>query len=270
MSKLYNSDWSFLIIIAGISTLLGIFFFLVSIGYSFGINILLPRLQMAVITAWLAILPSLDVWKNYFDIKIKDAAYYGTAIILFTACYVLFEIRRNTKLQNKTKLIWKLINVILPGYLLSLSIGTVGMSFVNQKFLLHSDFFENKVVRENIYELQRYDSIRTVQYNQALRTLLGKNTRGREQAILNLVDYKTNPDSMEVKSKIYDRIGHLHLVDNGQASRQQFAYIFHFSVGPKKSIIVIPGFLVLMSAIALLSGIFLTLLFDDKPITDPL
>ena len=60
----------------------------------------------------------------------------------------------------------------------------------------------------------------------------------------------------------------MHLISKGKFTQQKVAY--KYQIGLEKPIFVMPGVLILMASATLFSGIFLTLLFDDKPVTDPL
>ncbi len=307
---LKNSRWTWLSLYILVSIGLGFSLVLFSMFQSYIVNLIIPRLLMAMTTAWIAILSSLDFWKSSFDVSVKDALFYAFFLIFFTSCFLLFEIRRNTNLSDKPKMVWKLLNVIIPAYILSLSIGLAGTSLLAKKFMTHTDFFDVKAVQSNIYEVKNYVNIKDqlVQKKDSLRKSLADTERelrhylslkefmGSKELIDNIIksgnddkicisnqiekidrniienDIQLKPETIYNNLLENDDLKSYKLVDEkGQKSSQRVIYPFKIKIFKNEiTIILIPGFLILMSAFALFSGIFLTLLFDDKPVTDPL
>jgi hypothetical protein len=328
---LIASDWKWLILYTSAFMIFGLGCILASLLFnvSEAINILLPRLQMAVMTSWIGILGTFDLWKLSFNITIPDALIISSGIISVTAIYLFFHIRKNTHLNNLNKLLWKLMNVLVPGFLLSLSMGIMGMSFMSEKYMTQNNFFSEEYIKKNIFEINEWNYqkekflaeqdtiLRLGRENRISQTvLLRMGKLDRETMLRDSVSNAKRLDLLQQKIDsiqfylnvpylfdcapifklvTYDQaladkdstnnVTHLKSDHSGLLSRQKFAYIFTYPSTPpyiswipiklvkdflSTPILIMPGFLLLMSTFALFSGIFLTLLFEDKPVTEPL
>ena len=79
-------------------------------------------------------------------------------------------------------------------------------------------------------------------------------------------------DTLYAKLKTFNSTDHPRPVrkNNGlRLSREKLAF-YTYDFWGNDVIIMVPGFLILMAAFALFSAVFLTLLFDSKPVTEPL
>jgi hypothetical protein len=316
-NKLILSDWKWLIFYITAFLSFGLGCAVLSFIFSEAINIILPKLQMAVITSWIAILSPLDFWKVTFNISVHIAVRFAAFLILFTAAYLYFQIKKNSNIQNITKMLWKLVNVMVPSFLLSMSVGIIGLNLVAKKYITQNSFFMESSVRENIFNINEADfekaylteqkeEIKKLINNEKILTQLltisnssgnisdTKNSIRKRIRLRQKQIYRINEkiDSIETLLKptalfdssynynliTYDstlayrddsnNIFHLRSDKSAMKSKQKFSY--NFILFKSFTVVIIPGFLLLMSSFALFSGIFLTLLFDDKPITEPL
>ncbi|MEA5461672.1 hypothetical protein VB796_21570 [Arcicella sp. LKC2W] len=266
-----------------VSSIFGASILFASFFKSFAINIIMPRLQMALLTSWIAFLSTLDFWKYRFDtIFYPDGLLAGVFFLFASSLYLYFEIKRNTMLILKTYIIRKIANVIGFGFLLSLFIGLFGMSFLTRNYFTHSDFLETKIVREHINALNEYDNKKgdleklIKSYSKLSESPIHplkideKRTLNKSKAMLiGLINNfsKIEQDTFyNDKKKLFTKIDTFSLSEN-----KEYKVLYKYRLPLIEcNLYLFPGFLFLTAAFALFSGIFLTLLFDDKPVTDPL
>jgi hypothetical protein len=277
----YNVLPSLFYIITLLSLLFGFVIAAFSIYKPYIINILMPRLQMALLTSWIAFLSTLDFWKYRFDTLFISEGLPGGILLLLACClYIFYEVRRNTKMESRAYILRKISNIIGFGFILSLFIGLIGMSFFTKNYFTHSDFLETKIVREHIQALESYDSTKdnlekSIKFYSLLLERPKHSKNGDSLKSMNLKKenlfywnkrlLKLEQDSFFTnKNLIFAKI------DTFSLSKSNSKVLYRFQLPFQFNLYLFPGFLFLTAAFALFSGIFLTLLFDDKPITDPL
>jgi hypothetical protein len=254
------------------------------------VNLLLPRLMMAIATAWIGILSNIDYLKRGFVMTPGIALRFGALLFAVTFAFLAQEVIRKTQISDPRKVILKSLNVILPAWILSACLGLTGMVFLGKANVIHSDFFDTKsVVRDNILELRRHDDLEVSQADSVedLRVNVESETDPRQQNSYR-DDLKSasgrkrrrhdHRESSHFRShdSLFNSLPTFHLYDPADptysqpdSSKDRVVYYY----GPSKEdypLMLFPGFIILMSSFALFSGIVLTLLFDDKPVTDPL
>ncbi len=281
--------WVVLILLDTLIAGIGIIVSSLIFHFHCSVNLVMPRLLMTITTSWIAILSNMDNMKRGFNLKPLEALGYAVVLISVTSFFLVYEIVGNTLITNFWKILRKVVNVVIPGILLSLCIGLFGMTLLIRPYLIQSDFFDLKVtVRENIEEFRtrdNQDKTLTQKVEKLKMQLLITDQRFIKpvQKELALADSALNDfrekHPEESRKVLYDKLHRLHLNDGAEGNGQlkgnltnknrQLAYFYN--IGPiNRKIIVLPGYLLLMASFAYFSGIFLTLLFDNKPVTDPL
>jgi hypothetical protein len=230
-----------LLVVMGVAFSAGVAIFIASLCRLFTFNLLLPKMQLAIVTSLLGLLSSVDYFKMGFDLELKGKMGYITLVVALVALtYIYYITKKHTGIAHKVNVPWvdslhiagKTAAVFFLSYAFSLFVSFAGINLVAEQYITNTDFIEDHSVRKNIFEL----------------------------------------DSTQKSAEyFYNNIGTLHVkaFKNCKEMRGgKLVHLFNFSgIG---RMIMFPGFLMVTGLFSLFGGILFGLLFENKRISEPI
>ncbi len=207
----------------------------------FSYNLLLPKMQLAIVTSLLGILSSVEYFEMGFDMELKGKmALIALVIALVALCYIYYMTKKHTGIADKGNVPFvdflhiagKTACVFFLSYAFSLFVSFVGINLVAEQYITNTNFIEDSSVRKNIFELDSSQKDAELFY-QNIETFHAK-------IITNRMGKKGN------------RIVHL----------------YNFLLFGK--MMMFRGFLMITGLFSLFGGILFGLLFENKRISEPI
>ncbi len=139
--------------------LLPIAFFSGPYRYFRGVHILLPRLAAAIVTAWITITLSEDMFKAFFDLSHRSFPITTIMLTVVMLIFVYFEIGKIVPYLNPVKKLLRSALLLLIGFFYAVITGFLFIAFSADRFIERSDylddFYANKVlVKDSEYSIQ--------------------------------------------------------------------------------------------------------------------
>lgn len=235
-----NLDFTFLdLFIIPVSLLAAIIFIIVYGKIMKGaslVGLLLPRTLMASSSAWLFLASSDEGWRTHFDMNIHYAILIAVFLSLLMIFFMLIEVRNLTN-NRLIELVPRILIVFIIGLSYSFVVGTIYSSYSGKTILkrtgLAVEYFNNPA-----FDNESVDYKNPVDSTRCFEVLLNTPT----------------PSFM------------------GKPAKYNIMYEYELFPAAKKDIKlrIFPGMLVINAFLALFIGIFLQLIFEDKPVTEPL
>lgn len=127
--------------------------------YFRGVHILLPRLAAAIVTAWITITLSEDMFKAFFDLSHQSFPITTVMLTAVMLVFVYFEIGKIVPYLNPLKKILRSLSLLLIGFFYAVVIGFLFIAFSADKFIERSDylddFYVNKVlIKDSDYKIK--------------------------------------------------------------------------------------------------------------------
>ena len=236
------NDTSYLFIKLCIYGLLGIMWLLIVTPLSFRgsklalqtLGMLMPRLIMAISSAWILFTTTEEIYKFSFDITFSTG-WWVALLILPVMLFMMLEIRNIAHDLKFSSIVGRCSVVLGIGFIYSLFIGMFFVNCTADRILPRSGYLPtfyhelDNTKWENPYnddELKKIEGFPSSELYERLKKVRPKSNKGR-------------PILIQMK-------------------------IFRFDLD------VLPGMLLFRAIFALFIGIFIQLIFEDKPITEPL
>lgn len=207
----------------------------------FSYNLLLPKMQLAIVTSLLGILSSVEYFKMGFDLELKGKmAFIALVIALVALCYIYYMTKKFTGIADKGNVPFvdflhiagKTACVFFLSYAFSLFVSFVGINLVAEQYITNTNFIEDSSVRKNIFEL----------------------------------------DSSQNNAELfYQNIGTFHskVISNCKEKRgNKIVHLYNFLFIGK--MMMFRGFLMITGLFSLFGGILFGLLFENKRISEPI
>ena len=139
--------------------LLPVSFFSGPYRYFRGVHILLPRLAAAIVTAWITITLSEDMFKAFFDLSHQSFPIATVMLTTVILVFVYFEIGKIVPYLNPVKKILRSLSLLLISFFYAIVIGFLFIAFSADRFIERSDylddFYVNKVlVKDSEYKIK--------------------------------------------------------------------------------------------------------------------
>ena len=235
------------------------------------IAIFLPRLIMTVSGAWFFISTSEEVLKATFDNALTMIELFYLLIIFIVMClFIMIEIKNMNQAElgkkninfhgglkrmlpqnHAVRLLERSLVFLLFSLLVSIIIGVVFTNVLITKTLTRSGFFENDSCIHEIQDIKYPND---------------------EDPHENLDAALTNLNNQNSRFLFLKNISHDHH-EYALFNDKSILYIFSLNVPLIKyevKIYILPAMLIYLSIFALFFGVFLQLIFEDKPVTEPL
>jgi hypothetical protein len=237
-SKLFEFDFALLIKIP-LSLIIFVQLFVI-LGYLktrlFLMELSLPRILMASTSAWLLLISSDEGWRSHFDFNINYSIIIGIIITIVLFLFMIREVQNLTLLKIKNLLL-RVTIVFLIGLSYSLVVGALYSSFMAKTLLTRTE-----IVNDYFNESKSFDNEQAWKY--------------KEQKV-----NVTFEDFTQIPSKKF--------LGNDTECNIMYKYQLNIPfVDDSFSLYLFPGMLVINSFLALFIGIFLQLIFEEKPVTE--
>lgn len=139
--------------------LLPVAFFSGPYRYFRGVHILLPRLAAAIVTAWITITLSEDMFKAFFDLSHRSFPITTIMLTVVMLVFVYFEIGKIVPYLSPVKRLFRSASLLLIGFFYAVITGFLFIAFSADRFIERSDylddFYANKVlVKDSEYSIQ--------------------------------------------------------------------------------------------------------------------
>lgn len=111
-------------------------------------NIILPRMQMAIMSSWLIILSSEELIKSVMDID--EISTFIIFILTLTFAFSLLMFLNSIKLPDKDWLVFarRSFVILFIGYIFSLSFGLFAFSFIGHNMIINSGYLKKNTPHE--------------------------------------------------------------------------------------------------------------------------
>lgn len=197
------------------------------------IGLFMPRTLMAATSAWLILASSDEGWRTHFDMNIKLALLVGFILSVVIFLFMMVEVKNITS-GKAGSLFRRVLIVFIVGLAYSLVIGTLYTSFTARTILTRSGIAQEYFTGNTF----KNENIQTEEFSPE-------------------TDYFKKFISAEPPNFKKNNAGCNVMYEYKIPVFNTFLYIF-------------PGMLIINSCLALFIGIFLQLIFEDKPVTEPL
>lgn len=230
-------------------------FLIVSLGLMYRkmflpiLGAMLPRLLMAIASAWILFTTAEELWKESFDVRL----FYNFWVILLIIPVLFFigiEIRNMAPDIDPWPLTRRILYILLIGFFYSILIGIFFTGFSAKKMITRCEYLKI------FYEIQNKDS-HDGAFTFRDTALLGQ--------ILNAKSFDDR-EAFEHLDKFRYKFKFLGLSENDSLNIMYKIRVLNDDF----RLYVFPGMLLFRSLFALFIGIFIQLIFEDKPITEPL
>ena len=204
---------------------------------------MLPRLMMATASAWLLFTTTEELWKMSFDMKIFE----NNWVIVLLVPVILFmsiEIKNQAPDIKLRDVLLRIGYIISIGFIYSILIGMFFIHFTGEKMLNRSGYFEEFYASSDLNTSFQPSSTLFCAFRDDSSKVIANGYKW-----LSDVKYELNGYPMQLKYDIP---------------------VFFWREGEKATMSFLPGLLLFRSIFALFIGIFVQLIFEDKPITEPL
>lgn len=198
---------------------------------------MLPRLLMAASSAWLLFITTEELWKTSFDMRLGDSNWIYWLLVP-TILFMTIEIKNIAPSLKGYQILSRVFQISLLGFFYTLLIGVFLTSNTGEKMLSRSgtlDKFhsEKSNLRSPVFKPDPVVCCHGTQYQK-------------------LANWTYNW-SGNTKQRLLERI------------------IFTSPIGNKSyKLRILPGMIFYRTIFALFIGLFIQLIFEDKPITEPL
>jgi hypothetical protein len=204
------------------------------------LGMLMPRLIMAISSAWIFITTTEEIYKSSFDVTFSTG-WWVALLIIPIMLFMMLEVRNIAPDVKSSSIFYRCIVVLGIGFIYSLIIGMFFINFTAKRILPRSDYLPTF-------------------YHELDNTKWENPYKGKELEKIK----KSN------SSNLYDDLGKVHLKSN-----EIYRVLPEWPVLLKIKIVcfdldVLPVMLLFRTFFALFIGIFIQLIFEDKPITEPL
>jgi len=271
------------------------------------LGIIMPRLIMAISSAWLFFVITEEFWETSLDINVSE----HLSVLFLLVPVVLFvglEIRNIAPDISVHWLIGRMTGILLISFIYSLVIGTLFINFAGKRLLIKSGyldvFFERLVQSESVTikdgrwleaaaklyisksENISVDSLGTtmqqVMTSSAWNEFNKLSEHDRRKILdlyLNHLKMQTHLESKDffltaIKEKnsnqkqLYNYLSNVVFKSSGMPIMQELT--FQLPLLGKYSLVIFPSLLLYRAIYTIFIGIFIQLIFEEKPITEPL
>ncbi len=204
-------------------------------------GILMPRLIMATASAWLVFISTEELWKVSLDQTLNLTDLMPAILLLVpVVVFMAIEIRNIATEISGCQLAARLTSVLLIGFLYSVIIGAFFIGVGGEKMLTRSGYLSEAV--------QSFSKSDKFEITGQLKEAVQQNKKLTDSALYE-----------RLKDVRYNLFGH----------KINLKYEIPF-FSKEKTLDFFPGMLLYRAIFALFFGIFIQLIFEDKPITEPL
>lgn len=210
------------------------------------VGLIMPRMIMAISSAWLIFITTEELLKSSFDTQLFEHKYKLLILLVPVILFMAMEIRNLAKDIRTWKVLKRVTLILIISFFYSMLTGMFFMNLSSERMLCRSGyletFFKEKFVKGNSKEMEtdnQIDSLVIKISNKKIEELLP------EELFQNLEHIKYSKSLFKIMYKVTIPI-------------------------IKKKIIIFPGMLLFRAIFALFIGIFIQLIFEEKPITEPL
>jgi len=197
------------------------------------LGMFMPRLIMAISSAWIVFTATEELYKSSFDITLS-AGWWVVLLIIPVMLFMMLEIHNIAPDVKTFSIFRRCLGILGIGLIYSLLIGLFFINFTANRILPRSDYLKTF-----------YHELDNKEWNNP---------------------YENNEESIDTdcSKQLYDNLKRVHPKSNkGWPILIQTKILsLHFDL--------LPNMLLFRAIFALFIGIFIQLIFEDKPITEPL
>ena len=220
------------------------------------VSIFLPRLIIGLFGAWFFMLTTEELILANFDRLLE---WQDILLLFFLALIMLFFIMNQIKSINKADL--SLSNCLHAVKLFERSLAFLTFSFFISLIIgqLSINIFVKKTITRSEYLETYFKEISIERCDETIKSEVQKFQAGE------LTNIKRD-DLFDLLSNVY---GH----ENTNIRSDKFLFLASLSLpllNYKLSFIIFPKMLIFLAVFALFFGVFIQLIFEDKPVTEPL
>lgn len=225
------------------------------------LSALLPRLLMAITSSWLFFSTTEELVKSSFDVQILDASKIWVFLLIIPVfAFMAVEINNMAPDINAKTLIKRMLTLIGIGFSYSLLIGLFFTNSLTETMLVRSNYLTE-------FYSSEVDSSE-VHISKGLYMKTDSSASRSHVKYSELPYFLTNHDSRDK-----DKYQYLNFVKYNISWLSSEPFRLRYEVPVFKEIPsfeIFPGMLIYRAIFALFIGIFIQLIFEDKPITEPL
>jgi len=253
------------------------------------VGLIMPRMIMAISSAWLIFVITEELLKVSFDIPLFEHKYKLIILLVPVILFMAMEIRNLAKDISTWKIIKRVTIILIISFFYSILTGLFFTNLSTKRMLCRSGYLET-FYRNNISKSKMFQSDSVFAYGvgsldangEILKDFKNDSLKYQDPTSieLKLVYYKKNwnnckskPDSLIKKmirescsERLFDCLTDIDLHN----LKFKILYKIPFPFNKNLLILVFPGMLFFRAIFALFIGIFIQLIFEEKAITEPL
>jgi len=228
------------------------------------LSAMLPRLLMAIASAWLFFSTTEELVKSSFDVQILDInKLWVFLLIIPVIAFMSIEINNMAPDIKPKILIKRMLTLLGIGFIYSLLIGIFFTNSLTETILVRSGYLTEFYSSE----------VDSLDVQMSGRLYLGRDSSALKLNKRAIPYYKLSEN--RTNSGIYDKekYEYLNFVKYNLTWLSLDSLRLRYDIPVLKgvpSFEVFPGMLIYRAIFALFIGIFIQLIFEDKPITEPL
>ena len=214
---------------------------------------------MATASAWILFVTTEEIWKTTVDTSIHSSRWI-LALMLVPILFLINEIRNIALHKKLIHYFGRTMWILFLGYVISLSIGWFFTTNTSEKMLVRSGYLPDLYIEK----LSCGDSALadSTDFNDLIAAFIPDTALDPDssKASAILAYLKDNDINISGHQMLYDNL-HILKPDNGCKSNVPIK---------RKDKDVFPHLIIFRAFLALFVGLFLQLVFEDKPVTEPL
>ena len=209
------------------------------------LGMLVPRLMMAIASAWLLFSTTEELVKTSFDVQVFDVyKIWVLLLIIPIIAFMAVEINNMAPDINAFTILRRIFALLTIGFMYSLLIGMFFTNSLTKTMLIRSGYLEN------FYKTE----VGTFsEYNNNVKRFY----------------YKDKEKPLTEKER-YEQLRDIKYNFLGKTLQLKYDIPVFKNATPFEKFEIFPGMLMYRAIFAMFIGIFIQLIFEDKPITEPL
>lgn len=246
-------------------------------------HVLFPRLIASIAAAWLSLAVGNELFGSFFDSIVSWSTSIWLSVIVFV--FVMYEINKMLPLETTYSKVARCFGIMAISYVISLVVGLFIINFTGERILERSDVLKNfykhyvysnnlKQVENKSYALISDKEHKFVDKNGIEKLQKIKTNEIRDLKGININKYKeitfVNIDDDTDDKLLLDELQHVHIVNTNHSEKDKpnHPIVTVWNISGSAKFFILRDFLIQFAFVAMFIGIFITMLFEEKSITE--
>lgn len=219
-------------------------------------HVFFPRLIASIAAAWLSLAVGNELFGSFFDSIVSWSTSIWLSVIVFV--FVMYEINKMLPLETTYSKIGRCFGVMAIGYIISLVVGLYIINFTGERILERSGNLKD------FYKYYVHNSYNTKQVENKLYSFA--TDKDYNKSGNNIVHNIEETDD----KLLLDELQHIHIIDakHSKNIEPNHPIVTVWPISGSAKFFILRDFLIQFAFVAMFIGIFITMLFEEKSITE--